>query len=268
MTRVTAILACHNRRAKTVECLRVLFAQECGPEVEIDAVLMDDGSTDGTSEEVSERFPKVTILKGDGSLFWCGGMRVAWAEALKSDPDHYFLLNDDTILENNALPEMLKVVGGSAEPVIAVASIKDPDTGKATYGGVGEDGELIGATGKVEKCATFNANAVLVPREVQERIGIFHTAYTHGMGDFDYGFEAGRNGVGIVQTPGFVGSCSRNPVEGTWRERSLCRRDRWKKLHGPKGLPLKEWAEFNRRNAGWIWPLRTVSPSIRVLLGL
>jgi hypothetical protein len=36
------------------------------------------------------------VLGGDGSLFWNGGMRLAYADAMRSDFDYYLWLNGDT----------------------------------------------------------------------------------------------------------------------------------------------------------------------------
>ena len=55
--RITALLASHNRRPKTLACLSSYFAQEVPDDVTLSAVLVDDGSTDGTADAVRERFP-------------------------------------------------------------------------------------------------------------------------------------------------------------------------------------------------------------------
>ncbi len=49
--------------------------------------------------------------------------------------------------------------------------------------------------------------------------------------------------------------------------RTLPRHERWRRLQSPKGLPFREWCLYNRRNAGWIWPWRCLSPWLRILLG-
>lgn len=265
--RIAALITCFNRKDKTLQCLRGLAAQELPEGTVVETVLVDDGSRDGTAEAVLEEFPATRVLTGDGSLYWCGGMRKAWREAAKSDPDFYLLLNDDTLLLPAALRALLDVAGTPDKSNIAVAAIRDPKTGQATYGGIRNKSGLVPASGKPEVCDTFNANAVLVPRAVFHELGVFHETYTHGMGDFDYGYAATRRGIPVIQSADFLGECERNSEQGTWRDRSLPRGVRWKQLRGPKGLPFKEWMTFNRRNAGWTWPLRTVSPYVKVLLG-
>lgn len=264
---ITALLTCFNRREQTLACLTRLFGQQLPAGARLDAVLVDDGSKDGTAEAVAEAFPAVTIVRGNGSLFWCGGMRAAWGKAAQQDPDYYLLANDDTMLDANALSELLAVAPDPSSRTIAVAAIRDPETGQATYGGIRTCSGLVAPTGSPEPCDTFNGNAVLVPRSVFEEMGMLHDAYTHGMGDFDYGFQATKRGISVIQSAEFLGTCGRNSEQGSWRDRSLSRSSRWKLLKSPKGLPFREWLIFNQRNSGWKWPLKTVSPYIRVLLG-
>ena len=92
--RIAAIITCHNRKDKTLACLKSLL--QIAPT--IDVYLTDDGSTDGTSEAVRQQCPQVQIIQGDGNLFWSRGMYIAWKEAVKSDYEYYLWLNDDVVL--------------------------------------------------------------------------------------------------------------------------------------------------------------------------
>ena len=234
----------------------------------MDYYLVDDGSTDGTAAAVAREFPAVRILAGDGSLYWCGGMRLAWRTAAADDPDYYLLLNDDTHLHPEALAGLLAVAGSPDREIIAVGAICDPATGVGTYGGRRRDGGLVPAAGQPETCDTFNGNCALITRAVYAKRGMLHDRYTHAMGDFDYGFQATKYGIRVIQSPNYLGTCADNPPQGTWRDRSLSRTQRWKILASPKYHPFFEWLEYNRRNSGIKWPLATISPWIRVLLGL
>lgn len=264
--RITALVTCHNRRDHTLACLESLHALDLPEDASLGIVLVDDGSTDGTEEAVRQKFPGVTLLNGDGSLFWCGGMRKAWKRAAEDDPDFYFLINDDTRLERNVITALVNITRGMESRIIAVAAIRDAVTGQKTYGGV-RGNRSAPFSGQPESCDTFNANAILIPRAVYRELGAFHDTYTHAMGDFDYGYQATKRGIRIVQSGEWLGTCSHNSWQGSWKDRSLSRRDRFRKLQEPKGLPWKEWVTYNRRNAGWIWPYRCVSPFLRILLG-
>lgn len=264
---VTALLTCFNRRDQTQACLRHLFAQALPPDITVSAVIVDDGSSDGTSEAVKSEFPKTSLLRGDGLLYWCGGMRMAWKHAALGNPDYYLLLNDDTLLNESAVHTLVTITGAPEALTIAVAAISDPLTGAHTYGGIRESDSSVPVSGKPEDCETFNANAVLIPRAVFQELGIFHGTYTHAMGDFDYGYAATRRGIKVIQSAESLGTCGRNALVGTWRDTKLSRRERCRRLQSPKGLPWKEWVTYNRRNAGWIWPYRCISPFLRILSG-
>ena len=84
---IAALITCHNRCEKTKRCLSSLLTVM--PELKV--YVVDDGSTDGTSEMVNTLFPGVTVLKGDGNLFWSRGMYVAWIEAVKRNYDYYLI---------------------------------------------------------------------------------------------------------------------------------------------------------------------------------
>jgi GT2 family glycosyltransferase len=264
---IAVLMTCFNRRELTLACLRSLFAQEPPEGFRLSVTLVDDGSKDGTAEAVRAEFRSVEVLIGDGNLYWCGGMRKAWSHAAQIHPDYYLLLNDDTILESGALAELLELCGEPSTRNIAVASVMDPVTLRASYGGVRLGSGLAVPIGEHVQCDTFNANCVMIPRAVYEEMGILHSAFTHAMGDTDYGFQASRRGIRILASGRFLGSCELNVGRDVWRDRSLPRMQRLKALQSPKGLPFREWMEFNRRNSGWKWPYYTVSPILRILLG-
>ena len=87
--KVCVLITVFSRRALTVECPYQLIRNGWLEHVDLSAVLMDDGSTDGTSEAVRSEFPWVEIVRGDGSLFWCDGMHAAWQLARQAGYDYY-----------------------------------------------------------------------------------------------------------------------------------------------------------------------------------
>jgi GT2 family glycosyltransferase len=264
--RIIALLTCHNRRALTLSCLERLLHQGLPTEASLSVILVDDGSSDGTADAVRESFPEVRVMRGPGNLYWCGGMRVAWKEAVVSDPDYYLLVNDDTLIVDNAVKKLLELAGAPSERVIAVATIADDTSGEVNYGAVNLKAGLLAPSDKAD-CDTFNANCVIVTRKVYQELGIFHASYTHAMGDTDYGIQARRQGIAIRKSDSFLGTCGSNAVTLTWRDSSLPRRKRLQLLQQPKGLPFREWIVFCRRNYRWRWPYYTFSPILRILAG-
>jgi GT2 family glycosyltransferase len=167
-------------------------------------------------------------------------MRVAWSHAAEEDPDYYLMVNDDTLLDPGVLQVLLQLAPSPDDRVIAVAAIRDPDSGRATYGGQRDGSGLIEPDGRARECDTLNGNAVLVTRAVYREIGMLHGAYSHAMGDLDYGYLAKRHGIRIIQSPGSLGTCPRNSPQNTWMDRSLGRRKRLRLLRSKKGLRFSE----------------------------
>jgi GT2 family glycosyltransferase len=264
--RIAVLLTCFNRQTITLRCIRHLTEQEMPDKVSLDIVLVDDGSSDGTADAVSGQFPFVQIVNGSGNLFWCGGMRVAWETAAHRDPDYYLLLNDDTELRPTAIRELLDIVPTPDLRRIAVAAIADPVTGMATYGGRRNRDKLVVPSGEMVKCETFNANCVLIPRVVFREIGNFHPAYRHAMGDYDYGYRASRSGVEIYSSREFLGTCPKNTIQGTWRDKTLPFKKRLQLMQSPKGLPWREWLTYNFRNDPLHLPWKMITPFLRIFL--
>ncbi|GGI05406.1 glycosyltransferase family 2 protein [Egicoccus halophilus] len=270
MTTVSVLMTCHERRERTLACLRSLRTQQGLDGVGVEVVLVDAGSRDGTADAVEAAHPEVTVLRRGDELFWNGGMRVALAEAHRSDPDHYLWLNDDVDLDADALRTLLDTFATlepSDGPCIVVGSTRDPATGELTYGGVVRPHrfrptsyDLIEPGPAPRRAETMNGNVVLVPRAVVGQIGNLAAAYTHGFGDYDYGHRAELAGFAVWVAPGTIGTCSRNPA--ATRERSFAEhRRRAVSVRG--GLPPREWTTFTRRWAGPVWPVFAVSPYVK-----
>jgi GT2 family glycosyltransferase len=111
---------------------------------------------------------------------------------------------------------------------------------------------------------------VLIPRAVASAIGNIDAAFVHAIGDFDYGLRAGRAGFGLWVAPGFVGTCSQNPVTVQPLAERASVRAQWRRVCGPKRVPPRAWRTFVRRHYGVFWPayfaLPYVSAVARALL--
>lgn len=272
--RIAALMTCHNRVACTTQSVRALKSQIV-PGISLDLFLVDDGSNDGTAKAVIEIFPRVTILTGDGNLFWCGGMRWAFEQAINKNYDFYFWLNDDTNLDQDALARMLDAYRGASaglcEAAIIVGSTRDPDTGLFSYGGWSQFRKKTGLISwkKIPprmdtaiSCDTINGNCVLISKAVVDRIGNIDAVFRQGMGDLDYGLRATKHGCQIQIAPGYYGTCVSNDGSGLWADRNLPLYAQWKKLLGPKGFPVKAWGVFTYRHKGHLWFMAWLAPYI------
>lgn len=235
MKRIAVLLTCHNRKDKTVESLRCLYKCLLPENFCYDVFLVDDGSTDGTTAAVNQNFPKVNIISGNGHLYWNRGMHLAWKTAAKHDYDFYLWLNDDTFLFRNAITEILECAALTNEKTIVCAAVQSPLTGKFTYGGRGRDDKELIPDNTLQECYKINGNCVLVPKKVFEITGNLDPAYPHAIGDYDYGLRAIKNGLTIITTRIFVGTCEEKAMLPKWCYSNVPLVKRLKNLYSPLG---------------------------------
>ena len=272
---IAVLMTCYNRVKTTLTCLDHLFAQNFFYNVSLKIFLVDDGSTDRTGEKVKNRFPDINLLKGDGNLFWCGGMRLAFGTALKDKFDYYLWLNDDSMLFKYAIKKMIETSLNCKKEMgkdcIIVGSMQDKHTKKFTYGGYKKNNfwnplsfKRIEPDNYPKECDVFNGNCVLIPDTIARTIGNLSSDFTHGIGDYEYGIRAKRNGFAAMTASGFMGTCYRNSQEKTYKDNTLNFRERVVQLSDIKTIPpADEYMKFIRINGGFFWPIYWLRTFIR-----
>lgn len=104
---VAILIAVHNRLSFTSQCITCLRYASLNAGLRI--IVIDDGSTDGTSEWLTANAPEVIQLKGDGNL-WFGGatqMGIAYVKANLSDVDYVMTLNNDAFVEQGCIDALI-----------------------------------------------------------------------------------------------------------------------------------------------------------------
>jgi len=213
---IAVIITCHNRKNKSLKCLKALFSQlGVNSNFYLDVFLTDDGSTDGTSESIELEFPNVNILKGDGNLFWNRGMILAWDAALKkADYDYFLLLNDDTFLLDGAVLNLLSY--NSNDAIICGSSKSEFGNNILNYGGY-KGIELVYPNNGFQKCDYACGNILLIPKSVVNKIGILDNKFHHALGDYDYTLRAKKSKIDVLVAPGFCGICELHDSLPLWK---------------------------------------------------
>lgn len=130
------IIPVHNRKAYTRQCLASLHRQTYAY---FSVVVVDDGSTDGTSAMIKAEFPEVVVLAGTGSLWWAGATNLGIQYALDrmpADADHFVLtLNDDTQVPPDYLTSLVDAWQSNKPCVVGSISVDIHQPDQLLYAG-------------------------------------------------------------------------------------------------------------------------------------
>jgi GT2 family glycosyltransferase len=105
MPLVAVVVLSWNRAEATLACLQSL-AQQHFPGAQV--IVVDNGSTDGTPDQVREKYPWVEVIETGRNLGYGGGNNVGIQAALAAGADYVWLLNNDTLVEPDALTKLVQ----------------------------------------------------------------------------------------------------------------------------------------------------------------
>lgn len=277
--RIAVLMTCYNRRELTLACLENLRTQPLFTEE--DLYLVDDGCSDATGDAVAALLPCANVISGNGSLFWNGGMRLAWQTALASDKtyDFYLWLNDDVALYPHALDMLVQDADATAargQAVLVAAATVAPGADTITYGAHLRQNParplrltLVAPTGAPIPVDSISGNIVLVSAGAERRLGNLHDGFEHIYGDIDYGIRARQAGIPVVLASRIGGTCASNDIAGTSLDRT---RTRWERVRlrwrEDRRVHARDWQRLVSIHSGGrlMALLHRAAPYLRILL--
>ncbi len=100
------IIPVFNRWHFTELCLLSLLKQNFH---KYKIVVVDHGSTDGTSEKIATQFPLVIVITGDESMWWAAATNLGVQYAISNNADFVLTLNNDLEVNSDYLNSLLKI---------------------------------------------------------------------------------------------------------------------------------------------------------------
>jgi hypothetical protein len=206
---ILAVVVNWNRGEDTLECLRSL-EQQTYPRLSI--IVVDNGSEDGSPESIQRYFPAVELIRLSRNTGFAGGFNRGIERALAQGGDYVVILNNDTVSDRlmvEKLVENIRPGAGVAFPKIyyydaplriwsvgaqrqfLTLEMTDKATGQLDRGQWDEIQERDYVTG----CA------LLVRREVFEKVGLFDERYFAYYEDLDFSFRVKEAGFGMLLVP-------------------------------------------------------------------
>jgi GT2 family glycosyltransferase len=211
LIRVEIVTPVHNRKEITLQCLKSLskINQE-GLDVHI--IVVDDGSTDGTSEAIESRYPEVEVIKGDGNLWYTEGTNVGVRAALKYEPKYVLTINDDSVFDADFLRSMVETAETNPRSVVGSLLILWDTPHKLfqtapvwnTWSGGWRHWfhqTVWTVPEKPWRVDLIVGNCVLVPTEAIKEVGLMDSKRYPNFGDAEYTPRLRRKGWQLLIDP-------------------------------------------------------------------
>ena len=112
--RVTAVVLNWCGEEVTTECLRSLQLSKYDS---LTLLLVDNGSPDDSGERLRAAFPEVEFLQTGQNLGYAGGSNRGIQWSLERGADYVLILNNDTVLESDAIGALVEVAEGGGGKV-------------------------------------------------------------------------------------------------------------------------------------------------------
>ena len=130
------VIPVFNRWHFTKPCLESLLQQTY---TDFKIIVVDHGSTDGTSEFIEKEYPSVVLLKGDESMWWSAATNLGVNKALElsqSVSDFVLTLNNDLTVKPDYLEHLLTVSHENKKSVIGSVLVNSKDPKQVVFAGV------------------------------------------------------------------------------------------------------------------------------------
>jgi len=124
----------HNRLEDTVKFIKCVESQTTG---NFELIVIDDGSSDGTNELIKLHYSWVTLLEGDGTLWWTGAINrgVEYVLGKAGVNDLLMTINNDVIFEDNFFQTMMETASTHPDSLVNPVSIDATDRERVMFTG-------------------------------------------------------------------------------------------------------------------------------------
>lgn len=215
--KVFIILLNWNGWKDTIECLKSLKRIDY-PNYQI--VLVDNGSTDESVFQLknfcSEHNEDLIFLENQNNLGFAEGNNVGIKHALENQADYVLLLNNDTTVELDFLTQLIKAAEsdrkiGMLGPKINFYNHKDRIwflggkinrlLNKGTHLYYDQVDSVENLPNELFEVDYFTGCALLIKKEVIEKIGLMWDGYFLYYEDTDWNLKAKKNGWKVIVAP-------------------------------------------------------------------
>lgn len=165
-------------------------------------VVLDNASTNDSVVQIRRVHPDVTLIETGANLGFAGGNNVGIRFALERDAKYVWLLNNDTVVDPNALTALVERAKNDTK-IGLVGSIlyymDEPKRIQAWGGGKVSQYSgrpwLLTSPGQLDY---ISGASMLIRREILEGVGLLDEGFFMYWDDVDYGFRVRQAGFSLA----------------------------------------------------------------------
>lgn len=212
--KIFIIIPVFNRLSYTKKCLSSLENQTYK---NFEVIIVNDGSTDDTSEYIKNEYPFWTILKGSGNWWWTKSMYTGIEYALRYAKlgDFILSLNNDCYAKKDYLFEIINASKKNKGAIVGSLVVDADNPRKIIESGVrinwkdnliyantdklSELSDYVNTENIISKVDTLPGKGTLIPIEVFDKAGNFnYSRLPHYISDYEFFIRAKKHDFRLI----------------------------------------------------------------------
>lgn len=214
MIRVAIIVLHFGETQETIRCLqslqKVLYAK-----IKHKIFVVDNGTKNILEKDVQKINPKIEVIKNPKNIGFSEGNNRAISKALKENFSHFLLLNNDTLVKKDLLEKLLSVFSDKSVGIGGCTVVYEKNPNIIWFNGgylnklftftkhkdMGK--KITTLSGKIRNTDFITGAAIMIKKEVFEKIGLLPKEYFLYWEDVDFCYAAKQNGflIKILEEP-------------------------------------------------------------------
>lgn len=181
----------------------------------IETICVDNGSTDGSADELERRFPTIELIRNEHNLGFAGGNNVGIRRALERGADWVLLVNNDAVAEQGLVAALERAAVARPDAGLLACKVLFEDGVTVMYAGasfrplLGYSGRRVGFGApdhfhELHEVDRADGAAMAISRAAIERAGLLDEGLFLYVEDVDLSLRARAAGFAVVFVPDAV----------------------------------------------------------------
>jgi hypothetical protein len=206
--KIFTVILTYNHYEDTHDCLESVFGIDY-PDLQI--VVADNGSSDGTPERLRQDFPSVHLIENGQNIGVPAGYNVGFQYALEQGADYILMLNNDTVVPPEIIKELLAVGQDDPKTGIIMPKVLYHGSDDKVWSSGGRYRAFPPAILMTDTRKDYQDRTrlieyapgcgLLIHRQAFEKAGLFDPGYFFLWDDWDFSERVRAHGLNIWYAP-------------------------------------------------------------------